>query len=254
MSQNGGSIQARPSQFGALRAAGFATAITLFLLVFRPFDLSIDSLADVLVVSGIAPLSFVVMYAIHRVPISIGRVRAVVGALFLVAANSAYLVFWSRSGFSVTIVVEVTLVAGLAMVMIGMWNRERTRYEALDNKAGDLPLERISIVLRGENDRDILHLAPEELTYLSADGNYVDVHYLKNGEPAVALLRSSLSGLVGQLQQITLTQCHRSYFVNLAAIHRIVSKRGRHEIEFDHGDRVPISRTYKDSVYRAVTN
>lgn len=245
---------ATPSPFNTLRAAVIAIAVTLFLAVFRPFEITISSPLEALVVAGFAPLNFAVIYAIHRLPVSAGWLRTTIHVPCLVLANSAYLAIWSDVSISVGLVVEVTLVAGLAMLVITLWNRERTRYQAPENKAGGMPLASQPIILRGENDREILHLAPEALTYLSANGNYVDVHYLKNGEPAKTMLRTSLSGLVGQLHQITMTQSHRSYFVNLAAIQRIVSKRGRYEIEFDNGDRVPISRTYKNDVYRAVTS
>lgn len=242
-----------PGEFPITRAAAISVAVALFLVLFRPFGIPVDSLANLLVIAGSAPLNFTVMFAMHNIRIVNDRVRMVLTVLCLVVVNSAYFAFWSESGTAALIIVQVALVAGLALFVIDLWNRERTRYQGPGIKAADKPRTGSTIVLRGESDREVLSLGPETLVYLHAGGNYVDVHYLRNGAPATTLLRTSLSGLVAQVDQPALVQCHRSYFVNISAIQRIVSKRGRFEIEFEHGDRIPVSRTYKDAVLRAVT-
>lgn len=239
--------------FSVKRAAFFAVAVSVFLIVFQPFEISIDSFAKVLILVGVAPLSFLSMFCIHRLPMAAGVVRTITGVLVLVIVNSLYLAIWSETGMYFGLMIKVALVVGLIMIVIGFWSLERTRYQAAsDTRAHHQGPQQV--VLRGQNEREVLQLESRALLCLSASGNYVDVHYDRNGEPAKTLLRASMSGLVSQLDGVQLLQCHRSYFVNKLAIQRIISKRGRLEIELRLGLRIPVSRTYKDAVLASVSD
>ena len=240
--------------FCRTKSAVVATTVALFLMVFRPFQISSDSLAEVLIIIGTVPLNFLAMFTIHYTPLSSSRMRAIFGALLIVFANSVYFAYWSQTGLFFGIAAEVTLVGGLAIGIVALWNRGRPRYYKLEQKHAEFPPASNPIVLRGANDREILRLAPDELTYLCANGNYVDVHYLKCGTPAKTMLRASLVSLVAQVKKNTLTQCHRSYFVNLTVAQRIVSERGHVEIEYHDGVRVPVSRKYRVAIINAVTS
>lgn len=240
--------------FCRTQGAIVVTAIALFLIVFRPFRISIDSLAEMFIIVGMVPLNFLAMFAIHHMPISSSRTRTIFGALLIIFANSIYFDYWSQTSHFFEIAAQVTLVGGLAIGMVASWHRRQSRNNIPIQEHADISPTRSPIILRGANDREILRIAPDELTYLSANGNYVDVHYLKGGTPAKTMLRASLVSLVAQVKQNTLTQCHRSYFVNLTVAQRIVSEKGNVEIEFHDGVRVPVSRTYRVAIIDAITS
>lgn len=246
--------KADQSHFCRTQGAIVATAVALFLIVFRPFQISIDSLAELLVIIGAVPLNFLAMFTIHHTPFSSNRMRVIFGAFFVIFANSIYFAYWSQTSHFFGIAAQVTLVGGLVIGMVSSWNRGRLRYNTPRQKHAEISPASNPIILRGASDREILRLAPEELTYLCANGNYVDVHYLKWGTPAKTMLCVSLVSLAAQVKQNTLTQCHRSYFVNLSVAQRIVSERGQCEIEFHDGVRVPVSRTHRAAIINAVTS
>ena len=72
-----------------LRAAAVSIGVVLFLFAFRPFGLTVDSAAEVLVLPGVAPINFLLMLMIHALPLRAEPWRAVVAIGILVVGTTA---------------------------------------------------------------------------------------------------------------------------------------------------------------------
>jgi len=227
--------------------------VVVFLFAFRPFGLAVDSVVDTLVLLGIAPLNFLIMLGIHASPIRREPWRTAVAFGSLIIANTVYLAVWSQGTRALETGLGVTLVVALTASIVFLWNRGRIPEQELDLRDKHTGTAGRPITLSGESDQEILQLTPDELLFMSANGNYVDVHYLKDGLPAKSMLRSSLAGLAAKVPGNLMIQCHRSHFVNLAIARRIVRVKGRTLIEFHRGERVPVSRMFKQDVLRALS-
>lgn len=236
-----------------IRSAIISIGVVVFLFAFRPFGLAIDSVADMLVLLGVAPLNFLIMLGIHAFPLRKEPGRTVVALGCLVVGNTAYLAAWSQSTRALETGFAVALVVGLTAVIVFLWNRGRIPEQGFDERHIHAATGGGPITLSGESDQEILQLAPDELLFMSANGNYVDVHYRKGNGAAKSMLRRSLAGLAAQVPGTLMVQCHRSYFVNLVAARRIVRSKGRTLIEFDGGERVPVSRKFRQNVLEALS-
>jgi len=236
-----------------IRSAIISIGVVVFLAAFRPFGLAIDSVADALVLLGVAPLNFLIMLGIHAFPLGKEPWRTVVALGCLVAGNTAYLAAWSQSARALETGFSVALVVGLTAVIVFLWNRGRIPEQEFHERHVDAGSGGRSITLSGEGDREVLQMAADELLFISANGNYVDVHYRTGKGVAKSMLRSSLAGLAAQVPGTLLVQCHRSYFVNMVTARRIVRSKGRTLIEFDGGERVPVSRKFRQNVLEAIS-
>jgi len=82
------------------------------------------------------------------------------------------------------------------------------------------------IQLIAENGKDHLELAIQDLLFLQAADNYVEIHYKKEENVKKEMLRNTLQKMEEQIiKQETATKifrCHRSFLVNLAQVKSIV--------------------------------
>lgn len=96
-----------------------------------------------------------------------------------------------------------------------------------------------------------LTIAPSAVIYVSAEANYVSVHYLENDKVKTFLLRNSMKSVEVTASKHGLVRCHRSYFVNPAHI-KVLSrdKDGIIYTEFTHEGigRIPVSKQYYDNL------
>jgi DNA-binding LytR/AlgR family response regulator len=236
-----------------LRAAAVSIALVVFLFAFRPFGLTLSSVEDALVLLGLAPLNFLIISVIHALPIREGRWRAAAAFGCLVIGNTAYVAAWSQNSRALDTGLSVTLVVALTASIIFLWNRGQVPVQEFDRPDTDDGLVGAPFTLSGESDQEILRLTSNELLFMRANGNYVVVHYLRDHVSATSMLRSSLAGLAAQVPGGQVVQCHRSHFVNLAVARRIVRSKGRTLIEFDGGQHVPVSRTFRQDVVKAIS-
>ncbi len=115
-----------------------------------------------------------------------------------------------------------------------------------------------ALAFTADNGRDTLTLPVAHLLYLEAADNYCTVAY---GSPDVtptrALLRASLSRLVGQAAEQgihRLTRVHRSYLVNLDRVGRVSGNAQGYRLHLTAPDvePVPVGRTYAEAVLAAL--
>jgi hypothetical protein len=110
--------------------------------------------------------------------------------------------------------------------------------------------ENNEIVLEGENKQESIRMVINELLFIKAEGNYVDVVTAKHQEqPKNCLLRNSLKAIESQLEPWNnrIVRCHRSYLVNC---HRIRKAHGNAQglaLSLESSEQeIPVSRKYVD--------
>lgn len=113
-----------------------------------------------------------------------------------------------------------------------------------------VPLPKNSFQLIGENKNEILRLEKEELLFIRAVENYVEICFIdKNKKTVSKTFRQTLSNVCLQLP--FLEKCHRSYLVNTSAIKEIAGNSQGAKISFVVGDKeIPLSKTY----YKQIKN
>lgn len=111
-----------------------------------------------------------------------------------------------------------------------------------------------SFVLIGENKNEVLHLEKEQLLFIKAVENYVEICYVDEDQKVVSLtFRQTLSNVSKQLP--FLEQCHRSYLVNTQSIREITGNSQGAKIVFKEGNKeIPLSKTYYKKVKAKLVN
>jgi hypothetical protein len=102
------------------------------------------------------------------------------------------------------------------------------------------------------DEKDILRLSvkKENLLYLAASDNYVDIYYLNKGKVSKYLLRNSLKRMEDLFQKSEIVRCHRSYMVNFDNVKVIRKDKDGLQLELDLPSviDIPVSRSYVDKV------
>lgn len=113
-----------------------------------------------------------------------------------------------------------------------------------------IPLSSNSILLTGENKNEILNLEKENLLFIKAFENYVEIYFLDNSNNIVSkTFRQTLSNVCQQIP--FLEKCHRSYLVNMITVKEVIGNSQSAKISFIHGEKtIPLSKTY----YKQIKN
>lgn len=101
-----------------------------------------------------------------------------------------------------------------------------------------------SFVLIGENKNEILRMEKEELLFIRAVENYVEICFTDKSKNVMSkTFRQTLSNVYEQLP--FLEKCHRSYLVNLSTVKEIAGNSQEAKISFVVGEKeIPLSKTY----------
>jgi two-component system LytT family response regulator len=115
---------------------------------------------------------------------------------------------------------------------------------------GPLPLDRPAFQrLAVRNNGQVLFLAPEEIEWIEAAGNYVRLN--ANGESH--LLRETMSGVESKLPRERFLRIHRSALVNLEAVRELLpGPTGDFVVALRSGKRLPLSRGCRDRLEEAL--
>lgn len=113
---------------------------------------------------------------------------------------------------------------------------ERTRQEEAATE---------TITLAGDT-KDSISLVPENILYMEASGNYVDICYKEEEKEKHKLLRSTIKQMEEIMQDFNyFVRCHRAYIVNINHIRNISGNAQGYRLSLGHGiQEVPVSRTY----------
>jgi hypothetical protein len=263
------------------RAALIGLFIGLFLLVFQPFGLDTWNTANKpLKLLGFGFITFIItafnFLAWQRLfpeqfsdkHWTVGREIILItgNILFIAIANRLYLEWLLNEGEDSGIgwvgMILITFLVGLfptTGVVLLSYIRRLKKYTQL---AAELPVHssnlpdstKIEVVnqpikLIAENDKDIVVVLPSDLLFIESSDNYCTVVYLKNGQPAKPLLRSSLSRLESQIDVSHIVRCHRSYVVNLNRVERVTGNAQGYKVHLlGEQFQIPVARRYNDTL------
>lgn len=116
-----------------------------------------------------------------------------------------------------------------------------------------IPPANNSIVLTGENKNEVLRLDKEQLLFVKAIENYVEICFIdRNGKAVSKTFRQTLSSVYRQLP--FLDKCHRSYLVNAGVIKEILGNSQGAKISFGIDEKqIPLSKTYYKQIKSIVS-
>jgi hypothetical protein len=101
------------------------------------------------------------------------------------------------------------------------------------------------LTLPAEGGTEALHLGPEDLLFLRAADNYVDVFHLHAGQPRRSVLRGSLKAMAEALEPHgdRFLRCHKSHLVDLHKVQRVSGNAQGLRLHLSGVDEpVPVSR------------
>lgn len=112
-----------------------------------------------------------------------------------------------------------------------------------------------TIVLKSEDKNELIVLA-ENLIYLEADDNYVDVWYFAKDKLQKTTLRTTLKNIETTLQVYPqFVRCHRSYLVNLQQVLQVIGNSQGYKLVVEKTDfQVPVSRSLAKILREKVEN
>lgn len=100
-----------------------------------------------------------------------------------------------------------------------------------------------------EHHRLKLTISPSAVLFVSAEANYINVHYLENDKVKEFVIRNSMKSVEALALKCGFVRCHRSYYVNPR--HVKLLSRGREgliqaELNQDGTGLIPVSKQYYD--------
>jgi hypothetical protein len=95
----------------------------------------------------------------------------------------------------------------------------------------------------------------ENIYYIKAEGNYVNVFYNNKGGISSFVLRNKIQAIEDSLAGTPLMRCHRTYIVNSNNIKLIRTEDEGYYIDFNQTglESVPVSRTYSEKIVKRFT-
>lgn len=103
--------------------------------------------------------------------------------------------------------------------------------------------------------KESVTLKPSDFLFAVSEGNYVHIHYLKDGAVISGMIRTRMKEIEETCEGTPLMRCHRAYIVNSQHIVRVVSRSSGFMLKLRHTDTmVPVSRTYTTSIRERLEN
>jgi hypothetical protein len=244
---------------------GFILCLYLnFIVIFlQPFDTSqFEADNKILLLSGYGFLTFVVFVIQGKVENSwyfgLGKVwtifHEIIATITFCLFSGTVLYFYNRYIVNLLGFTFETYWRFLSITVIYMTPVFVPPMLYLRQKFGEriIPPAKNSIILIGENRKEILTLEKEELLFVKAVENYIEICFVdKSKKQTSKTFRQTLSHVGEQLP--FLQKCHRSYLVNTATIKGITGNSQGAKISFVVGEKeIPLSKTYYKGIKNSV--
>lgn len=115
-----------------------------------------------------------------------------------------------------------------------------------------VPPSQNTMVLMGENKNETLSLKKEQLLFIRAVENYVEICFIDEDHTiASKTFRQTLSTICRQAP--FLKKCHRSYLVNVKNIREVLGNSQGAKISFSVGDKeIPLSKSYYKEIKKSL--
>lgn len=165
----------------------------------------------------------------------------------LITAHLVYLLFnyfwawdeWHWISYGL-MMLEVPMVLVIPLAAVTLIYKEQP---------GELDL----LVMKAEGGKISLAIKPEDLLFIKAEENYVNIHHLVSGQVEKQLIRKTMKEILEDLKGLrTIVRCHRSYLINSTKILRLVRSSKKLELDLGHDVLIPVSKTYQPEVLQFV--
>jgi len=233
--------------------------IALFLIIFQPFGTaSIKMDHKIPFLSGYGIISFLVFSIVfiglpRLFPKTIVEEKWVVWKqiLLLITALSLTLLVsyiyqalwfgWTMTpsrffGFFITVLpICIFPCVFIAMLdYIYQLQKHQTQANNFNQQVKPIPSKTTTTLLqlKDENDKLDFTLPLDQLVFIKAANNYVEINYLENEQIKKYLLRNSIRNIETQLAYPSIKRCHRSYLVNMDKAGRITGNAQGYKIHF----------------------
>lgn len=134
--------------------------------------------------------------------------------------------------------------------VINQINSNLSRYQSNIPAKSDL-------TLTSTNLREVFTIDSNSLLYIASADNYVEIHWLKNGQVQKLLLRKTLTEVEKEVKRQChhIERCHNSYIVNINQIKSISGNTGGYRIILNAIDPpIPVSRKYTGNFLKLLSN
>lgn len=273
--------------FRLLQALGFSLFVFLFLLFFRPFRIESMPMSLRMIAAGFAIATFIPMLVLNIVipPLFKGyfnEAKWTVGREIFWTMTNVFVIglcnylFYSYTvnlSFSFSRILwfqgSTIAIGAFPVIVLTLWRENKDRrkfsFEAdiindsiqesqndLNTKENEPELQSKSIVLDipSLNSSEGLSIQMDDLLFIQSSDNYIDVFYLKNGQPVKAVLRNTLKAVEDVLiEHENLFRCHKSYLVNLLHVRHISGNAQGYKLHLNHTEEViPVSRGHNETI------
>lgn len=237
--------------------------LSFIIIVLQPYDTSqFEADYKVLLLLGYGILTFVIFIihsSIENIPyFRIGKVWSVryeiISVLLFCLFSGTVLYLYNRLIVNLTDLDLASYWRFLSITVACMLPVFIPPMVYLRQKLGEriIPPPKNSIVITGENKNEILRIEKDELLFIRAVENYVEICFIDKSKKAGSkTFRQTLSNIWEQLP--FLAQCHRSYLVNLATVKEIAGNSQGAKISFTVGEKeIPLSKTYYKHIKNSV--
>lgn len=101
-----------------------------------------------------------------------------------------------------------------------------------------------------------LSVSIDNLYYIKAVDNYVEIFYTKNNKLISYVLRCKMNTIEELLYNSPIIRCHRSYAINTQKVKVLRNEANGFYVDFDISDitPIPISKTYTENVVKKISN
>lgn len=248
----------------------FGVFVALFLIIFQPFgtgghDFQYKTwfLAGYGVITTFVSLILAFLFKAYFVEENWTLIRQMFWLLLTVFLNAVlcyvYFITFFQYGFSwnnlILFIGYVMLIGVLPITIFTLLNyiyhlrknllittninQQITIQSNYNNKTND-----DSILLVEENQKDELVLILEELLFIKASNNYVELFLQKKETVDRILFRGNLKYVEKQINNPSIIRCHRSYIVNLKKVSETSGNAQGYQLHFNKCiDVVPVSRS-----------
>lgn len=263
-------------------AACFGVFITVFLLLFKPFQL--DQLdRGVFITASIAygaTAFFCIAFMITIVPLlfpsffeeekwTVGKeiFYTTFIMFFIGLANYVMSYFLVGSSLRFTNIFQfqfITVSIGILPITIFILvqqNRQLKRYSSearsLQQKmiqrkdpapekkiVVEQPADPTLVTIKGDYQKEELVIPAERLLYITTANNYVKAYYLENGKVIYSILRITMKRVEDMLlQNQHFFRCHRAYLINLARVEEVLGNAQGYKVKLQGVEEmIPVSR------------
>ena len=129
-----------------------------------------------------------------------------------------------------------------------------TKSDTVESDDEVMPEHTEIINLMDNNGNLKLSVKLDNLYYIKAEDNYINVYYQRSGTIASYMLRCKMKTIEDNCVDISsLMRCHRSYIVNIKKVSVLHNEADGFILEFDREglDSIPVSKTYTQKVLEA---